>query len=401
MMLSEEKINKILPKSVFFVWERFENAGEESYLVGGSLRDIMLGAEPHDFDIATSAEPLRTAEIFSDKKVILTGEKHGTVTVIIDSQPIEITTFRVDGSYTDSRHPDKVSFTRSIEEDLSRRDFTVNAMAYNPRAGIVDPFCGSNDLKGRIIRAVGDAETRFTEDALRIMRAFRFSAQLGFEIEEKTLQAASTVRMGLKNIAWERISSELIRLLTSPDPTEALTLMIDSGVLDIVTGGYIPTEKTIALIKDMQRSDISRLGLFLSDTEESEARNILSLLRCSNRQITGALAVRRGGLVSVRNEKEARHFCTMFSDHAQEAIRASVLLGNSERQVEKYVLECRAPRKIEELNIGGKELIAMGAEGRQIGEILEELFYMTVDDPSVNDRERLAEIAAELIRGDK
>ena len=177
-----------IPEYAESVLERLEQNGEEAYIVGGSLRDSLLGKAASDYDVATSALPERTLEIFSDYRVIATGLKHGTVTVMSDGKPIEVTTFRVDGGYSDSRHPDSVSFTRSIEEDVSRRDFTVNAMAYSQRRGLVDLFGGRDDLAKGIIRAVGDPERRFDEDALRIMRAFRFSAQLDFEIEEKSLR---------------------------------------------------------------------------------------------------------------------------------------------------------------------------------------------------------------------
>ena len=184
--MREAEIEKYIPEYVGEIFARFSRFGEEAYIVGGSLRDALLGITPNDFDIATSATPEKTIELFSDKRVIETGLKHGTVTVIFDGEPVEITTFRVDGGYTDSRRPDSVSFTRSIEDDLSRRDFTVNAMAFNDERGIVDVFGGRDDLKARVIRAVREPELRFSEDALRIMRAFRFSAQLGYSAEPRS-----------------------------------------------------------------------------------------------------------------------------------------------------------------------------------------------------------------------
>ena len=179
-----------IPSYVKVIMNRIDGAGYEAFAVGGSLRDILLGKEPHDWDVTTSALPEEAMALFPDMHVIPTGIKHGTVTVVSSGFPIEITTYRVDGDYTDSRRPDKVQFTRNIEDDLSRRDFTVNALAYNEKRGLVDLFDGKNDLENKILRAVGDPEKRFTEDALRIMRAFRFSAQLGFDIEESTLAAA-------------------------------------------------------------------------------------------------------------------------------------------------------------------------------------------------------------------
>ena len=215
----------IIPEHVRGIMDRIEDAGHEAFAVGGSLRDALLGIPPHDWDVTTSALPDTVASLFPDKHVIPTGLQHGTVTVVADGDPIEITTYRVDGEYTDSRRPDAVRFTTSIEDDLSRRDFTVNAMAYSDVRGLVDLFGGRADLEGKIIRAVGDPEKRFTEDALRIMRAFRFSAQLDFEIEKDTLEAALKLRKRLKNIAKERIGSEFMRLLSSSAASRSLTLM--------------------------------------------------------------------------------------------------------------------------------------------------------------------------------
>ena len=185
-MEKRENINLNIPDFVCEIIERISASDESAYLVGGSLRDMLLSKEPHDFDLASSASPEKICEIFSDMRVIKTGIAHGTVTLLSRGGSVEITTFRVDGAYTDMRHPESVKFTRRIEDDLSRRDFTVNAMAYNKKDRLIDLFGGASDIENKIIRTVGAPEERFTEDALRIMRAFRFSAQLGFDIEKKT-----------------------------------------------------------------------------------------------------------------------------------------------------------------------------------------------------------------------
>ena len=393
----EAKINRILPEYVRFVMERIESVGGEAYLVGGSLRDMMRGKEPHDFDITTSLLPEETAAAFSDMRVIGTGMKHGTVTVIIDSNPIEITTFRVDGSYTDSRHPDSVSFTRSIEEDLARRDFTVNAIAYSERTGIVDPFFGRADLQNKVLRAVGDAKTRFTEDALRIMRAFRFCAQLEFDIDADTLRGTSESKDGLLMIAKERIASELLRLLTSKDPERALTLMIESGVMEIVTEGYIPTQRIVLQIKNIAPTPSARLGFFLADADEERARQILTALKYSNKQQAGALAVRRGAHTAVRGEKEARRFFAELGDYSNEAIEASYIMGLTDKDTVRAVCSCNAPRKISDLRISGEDLIALGVVGRDIGNVLNELLVLAVDEPSLNDRDRLLALTRDII----
>ena len=195
------------------ILEKLEENGKEAYLVGGYVRDLLLGLSPKDCDIATNALPEETEQIFSDYPVIRTGIKHGTVTVLLHGQPYEITTYRLDGNYSDRRHPDSVQFTASIEEDLSRRDFTVNAMALSQNGKIIDPYGGRADLKKRIIRCVGDPWKRFEEDALRILRALRFSSVFGFPLEEKTAKAAKEQKEALSLISKERLFSELKKAL--------------------------------------------------------------------------------------------------------------------------------------------------------------------------------------------
>ncbi|MBE6795596.1 MAG: HD domain-containing protein [Ruminococcaceae bacterium] len=202
-----------LPKNVKLILDRLENAGFEAYCVGGCVRDTLMGLSPEDWDITTSALPEETRAIFSDFKTIDTGLKHGTLTVVIDKMPFEITTFRIDGDYDDNRHPKSINFTDKIANDLSRRDFTVNALAFNPATGIVDLFGGTTDIYNGIIKAVGDAHKRFNEDGLRIMRALRFASVLGFEIEKETSFAIHTNKELLKNISAERIAVELTKLL--------------------------------------------------------------------------------------------------------------------------------------------------------------------------------------------
>ena len=202
-----------LPEQAKIVLNRFEENGYEAYAVGGCVRDSLLSKRPLDWDITTNALPQETEKVFGDFRIIETGLKHGTVTVIVDSMQIEITTFRIDGKYSDSRRPDSVVFTRNLKDDLCRRDFTVNALAYNPKSGIADCFGGKEDLDKRMIRCVGDPDRRFGEDALRILRALRFASVLGFEIEEKTADSIHRNRDLLKNIASERIAAEFNKLL--------------------------------------------------------------------------------------------------------------------------------------------------------------------------------------------
>ena len=202
-----------LPSYVACALEKLNSCGYEAYVVGGCVRDTLMGREPNDWDITTNALPEQIVAAFTEYRVIPTGLKHGTVTVLIDEQPLEITTYRIDGEYSDHRHPDSVSFTRNLSDDLRRRDFTINALAYHPSAGIIDLFSGLADTDNRRIVCVGDPEKRFTEDALRILRALRFSAQFGFTIEKITARAIHRLSPLLRSIAAERIQNELVKLL--------------------------------------------------------------------------------------------------------------------------------------------------------------------------------------------
>ena len=209
--------NIVLPGPVETALGLLETAGFEAWVVGGCTRDALLGDTPKDWDITTSALPEETLSVFSDYRTIETGLQHGTVAVLLDDMLLEITTYRVDGTYKDSRHPDAVTFTRTLGEDLARRDFTMNAIAYSPARGYEDLYGGAADIEAHLIRCVGDPETRFTEDALRILRALRFSSVLGFAIEEKTSSAIHALKERILHVAWERISAELLQLLCGKD----------------------------------------------------------------------------------------------------------------------------------------------------------------------------------------
>ncbi|MBR1876254.1 MAG: CCA tRNA nucleotidyltransferase [Lachnospiraceae bacterium] len=220
-----------LPEKVNQVINGLKNAGFEAYAVGGCVRDLLLGRVPDDWDITTSATPTEVKGIF--RRTFDTGIEHGTVTVMLGNDHFEVTTYRLDGKYSDNRHPDGVTFTRSLKEDLKRRDFTINALAYNEEDGIKDEFSGMEDLKNGIIRAVGDPSERFKEDALRILRAFRFSAQLDFRIEEKTCLAAVELKENLKNISAERIQTEFTKLICSDHP-EKIRQLYETGITGII-----------------------------------------------------------------------------------------------------------------------------------------------------------------------
>ena len=227
-------MNIVLPQQIRLVLDSLEQSGYSAQLVGGCVRDCLLGKSCDDWDITTNASPEQICAVFADRKLLMHGIKHGTVTVVIDKKPIEITTYRRDGDYSDNRHPDEVLFTSELREDLSRRDFTVNAMCYNEKDGLTDLFGGREDLNAGIIRTVGDADTRFNEDALRIMRALRFASVLGFNIEPDTALSLHKNRQLLKNISAERLFSELKKLVTGRD---ACRILLEYGD---VLGVFIP-----------------------------------------------------------------------------------------------------------------------------------------------------------------
>ena len=233
------KIN--LPEKVSRIIHTLQANGYEAYAVGGCVRDSILGREPDDWDITTSATPLETKALFA--RTFDTGIEHGTITVLIDKDAFEVTTYRVDGKYEDSRHPSEVTFTRCLQEDLLRRDFTINAMAYNDEEGLVDIFGGIEDLNNKTIRCVGNAEARFGEDALRILRAVRFAAQLGFEIEEETREGIVKLAPTLANISAERIQVELIKMLVSPNPS-LLRTAYELGITKVILPEFDEMMKT-------------------------------------------------------------------------------------------------------------------------------------------------------------
>ena len=210
-----KRFNIEVPVPVSYIIQKLEKCGHEAYMVGGCVRDSVLGRKPHDYDICTSATPDEILKAFPNEEIIPTGLQHGTVTILINKEPFEVTTYRIDGDYSDNRRPDNVTFTKNLVEDLRRRDFTINAMAYNPKTGLIDPFNGMEDIKYKKIRCVGSAEDRFNEDALRILRAIRFEAQLGFAGLPETMFEIERQYDRLKNISIERINSEFCKIVAS------------------------------------------------------------------------------------------------------------------------------------------------------------------------------------------
>ena len=376
-----------------------EQSNYEGYIVGGSLRDILLGRNPNDWDVTTSALPEKVCEIFDGAgyTVIPTGMKHGTVTVLCDGESIEVTTFRFDGEYKDSRHPESVTFTGNISDDLSRRDFTVNAVAYNPKAGMIDLFGGEEDIKKRIIRCVGDPEKRFEEDALRILRAFRFMSKLGFDIDRETLRGAEKMRGGLSKVSRERILAEMSGLLTGQKAGEALDLMDKTSILPVIFDGYRDYPPSAQTINSLSPVLSLRLAALFLNAPFNDRQAWITSLKMSNE-----LKSRLLKLLEVKNVRPetslygARRFLVRYGDLSDLAFE---LISLTDFAVDKFEPFLRAaqkeefPMSIKELAINGGDLMAVGIKsGEALGSMLENLFDATLRDPSLNNREKLLEM---------
>ena len=377
-------------EEIRFVIERLEAHGFEAYLVGGALRDALLCRAASDFDVTTSALPSEMQEVFSDQKTIETGLKHGTLTVLVKGSPIEVTTFRIDGEYLDARHPSEVLFTRSLREDLRRRDFTVNAMAYSEAAGLVDLFGGREDLENRRIRAVGEPEKRFSEDALRILRAFRFVSKLGFDIEEKTLRAIGECREGLRRVSAERIAAELRGILMGGKASEALALMEKSGVLALVLPEAVPGVALETLSPDFE----VRLAFLLKDTENEALSARLHALKLSNisiHKVTALVCLSREEIAGT-DEPQVRRLLAKSGEFFAPLLEILGAKGISTQD-----LRCTAARisargdclRVSDLAISGKDLAALGYKGKEIGNTLDLLLDAVLDDPTLNEKDKL------------
>lgn len=378
------------PYEIRLAIDRLESAGYEAYLVGGALRDLLLAREVNDFDITTSATPSEMKEIFSNEHTIETGMRHGTLTVLIGQMPIEITTFRIDGDYLDARHPQSVSFTRNLAEDLARRDFTVNAMAYSEKTGLVDLYGGKADLEKQVIRAVGDPRVRFSEDALRILRAFRFCSKLGFEIERETLEAISACRGGLSMVSAERIAKELEGILVGRNACAALSLMQESGVLSLVLPEAALDQRLFALSAQFEL----RLAFLLLGTDMERLSARLHALKLSNAQILAVkslVSLAADGLPMAQAPK-VRRLMARAGELFEPLMEILRVKGEDVSKIEKIAAECRNRGDCltaKALAINGADLVALGKKGKAVGDLLEVLLEKVLDEPSLNTREVL------------
>lgn len=440
-----------MPPQANKIIKKLEQSGYEAYIVGGCVRDSILGRKPEDWDITTSASPEEIKEIFS--YTIDTGIDHGTVSVMMDRVPYEVTTYRVDGKYENHRHPTEVTFTKSLKEDLLRRDFTINAMAYNDSQGLVDMYEGMEDLEKGIIRCVGVASQRFDEDALRILRALRFQAQLGFEIEEETKKAISNQAKFLEDISAERIQVELEKLITSNHP-EVLEEAYKLGVTKIILPEFdrmMETPQvtkhhmynvgvhTIESMKAIEPEHLLRWTMLLHDCGKPEAkifdgekdsfknhhvigqkiaRNVLRRLKFDNQTIKNVTELvywhdRRFGSEEEVNIKTVRKWMSRLGVSQFKALMkiqlADISAQSAYMQNQKHailretivlfqrVLDEKDCLSIKDLAIDGKDLIAMGVkQGKEIGDILSNLLDAVLEDPKLNDKETLVAMVKEM-----
>ena len=430
-----------LPLKVNKIITTLQQNGYEAYAVGGCVRDSILGREPEDWDITTSAMPEETKALF--QKTFDTGIEHGTVTVLLEKEGFEVTTYRIDGKYEDNRHPREVTFTRSLKEDLLRRDFTINAMAYNEKDGLVDIFGGIDDLQKGMIRCVGNARERFSEDALRILRGIRFAAQLGFSIEEETRQGMKELAPTLQNISAERVQVELIKMIVSTRPE----LLRDAYELGI-TKQFLPEfdrlmmteqetphhmynvgEHTLQAMRNIRSDKVLRLAMLLHDmgkpalktmdeagvahfkkhAAESEkiAKRILKRLKFDNdtlNKVTKLVFYHDYRMPATA--KNVRHAMNKIGEdlfpYYMEVRRADVLAQSMYRREEKIrnldeieeiyqeIVRNKECVSLKTLAVTGKDLIDAGMKpGKEIGEKLNELLELVIENPELNTKENL------------
>lgn len=447
----KQKVRIEVPQKGQYIIDTIREAGFEAYVVGGCVRDCILGREPEDWDITTSAKPEQVKALFP--RTIDTGLQHGTVTVMLDKSGFEVTTYRLDGEYEDGRHPKAVTFTSDLEEDLRRRDLTINAMAYNDREGLVDLFGGLEDLDAGVIRCVGDPEERFQEDALRILRAVRFSAQLGYSIEARTLAAIRKLSPSLERISEERIRAELVKLLVSPHP-EYLRTAYDNGVTRVFLPEfdkcmeteqnhphhcYSVGEHILHSLNAIEADRVLRLAMLFHDmgkpavltVDESGvthfhghaavsaemAKTILQRLKFDNDTIhkvsrlvlyhdygNGIPAdkrIVRRALNKIGTDAFPGLFAVKYADiMAQSGYMRQEKLENldSWRRLYQEILEKQECVSLKSLAVDGSDLIAAGWKpGKRLGETLQKLLELVLENPERNTKEWLTAEAEHML----
>ena len=434
-----------LPQAVSYCLDKLEKVGFESYVVGGCVRDMLLGLTPHDYDICTAAKPEETAEIFRDHQLVRSGEKHGTIGVVIDHEVYEITTFRTEGGYSDSRHPDWVEFVPHVEEDLARRDFTVNAMAYHPKRGLIDPHGGEKDLEAKVLRAVGDPTRRFSEDALRILRGVRFASRFRLTPHPDTENAMAQLAPTMENLAAERVFSELCKLILTVDAQEllryravitqvipALQATVDfrqhtpHHAYDVYTHTAYVVENTpkelplrlAALLHDVGKpatftQDENGIGHFYEHAAVSAdmADSILAELKAPTalrQQVV--LLIRQHMSLLTPEEKLLRR---RLAQYGEETLRQMIALQKADRigtgvskededsdaalALLEEILAQESCFSLKDLAIGGSDLMGAGfTPGPAIGKTLNALLELVIDQQLPNEKSALLEKAKAL-----
>lgn len=400
-----------LPSQVEWILKKLRDRGYEAFAVGGCVRDTILNRKPGDWDITTSARPEQVKAVFG--KTVDTGLQHGTVTVIRDHVGYEITTYRIDGEYEDGRHPKEVEFTADLREDLRRRDFTINAMAYSHETGLVDIFGGLEDLKAGRIRCVGNAMERFTEDALRIMRAVRFAAQLNFTIEEETWRALSAIAPNLSHVSKERIQTELTKTLLSGNPQGVLA-MEKTGMSPYMTQSFpdifseaksrgICLEERLRRSAELPAEKYFRYGALLAHLGEKKTETILRELKLDNHTIRSAKTLAAFfGLPLPTEEAAVRRTMSQMEDWLFDAflIFERNLFPERRELAEQAETLCRRIRergdcvRMKDMKVTGNDLMEAGVKpGKTVGETLARLFAEVLEDPQKNSREELLSMA--------
>ena len=387
-----------LPNDVLMIIEKMRARGFRCDVVGGSVRNSLLGISVDDYDLTTNALPQQVKEVFADYRTVDTGIKHGTVTLLIEGRGYEITTYRIDGDYTDNRHPDSVCFTELLSLDLERRDFTVNAMCYNPYDGFTDLFGGVRDLQSRLIRAVGDPERRFTEDALRILRALRFASLLDFTIERKTAEAIRAKAHLLKEVAPQRIFAELLKLFSGKGAypvIEEFKEVLQSLFTELPKFS-ICDRQTFDGMKREQRL----LSMFILSSGDacSDFDSFMKRYHSDNRsRLAGNLAI-KAYYGSDFNSVGAvlKSFLSFGKDAVSTALELGIHLGrftNEDAQMLCLAVRSGLPYTVSGLSVCGDDLVALGIKGRAIGDALDKLLDAVIRGRVQNDKTELIEYA--------
>ncbi|MCL1862966.1 MAG: CCA tRNA nucleotidyltransferase [Defluviitaleaceae bacterium] len=380
-----------IPKHVNKIIATLENAGHEAFIVGGCVRDIIRGVVPKDWDVATSALPTEIKGLFI--RSIDTGIRHGTITILFGKNSYEVTTYRIDGEYLDNRRPKSVTFTSEIEKDLSRRDFTVNAIAYNSNRGFVDPFDGRGDIGRGLIKCVGDPESRFGEDALRMLRAVRFAAVLGFDVCENAIDAICLLKENMRDISSERIREELCKLLNGKFPN-AIKLLQSTGLMYYVLRGREYGGDLDRVVLQLSSSENVRLALFFSWAKDCE--EILRDLRFDNKTIrTVSQYVKYLPVKTPLCRYEIKKILRLMTINNFEELLTLKEIVTPSKSLKELLTQARDIEKNEcytlhDLAINGNDLAAAGfPRGKAMGEKLESLLDAVMRDPSLNTKEQL------------